>query len=189
MTARVYRAEDARWLDAPDVLGWWWVLCPDGSVRGVDVTSITRVHAGGAETLTAVCVGPSIPARPLDWRRYRWQRATPPSTDAPDCGTTHHTGCACHEARRDARERDLVAEVKDLRTGLGYFGGRDDERIDALESALRASLARWRAARGRFDPLPHCDVCGVRLAADGTETHEADCAVGRDLRVLGGGAR
>lgn len=82
---------------------------------------------------------------------------------APDCGTTHHTGCACHEARRDAR-------------------------IDALESALRASLARWRAARGRYTPLPHCDVCGVRLAADGTETHDAECAVGRDLRVLGGGA-
>ena len=109
--------------------------------------------------------------------------------DAPDCRTTHHAGCACYEARRDARERELVAEVERLRTGLGYFGGRDDERIDALESALRASLARWRAARGRFDPRPHCDVCGVRLAADGTETHEADCAVGRDLRVLDGGAR
>ena len=108
--------------------------------------------------------------------------------DAPDCRTTHHAGCACYEARRDARERELVAEVERLRTGLGYFGGRDDERIDALESALRASLARWRAARGRFDPLPHCDVCGVRLAADGTETHDAECAVGRDLRVLGGGA-
>ena len=82
---------------------------------------------------------------------------------APDCGTTHHAGCACHEARRDARERELT-------------------------EALRASLARWRTARGRYTPLPHCDVCGVRLAADGTETHEADCAVGRDLRVLDGGA-
>lgn len=83
---------------------------------------------------------------------------------APDCGTTHHAGCACHEARRDARDRELT-------------------------EALRASLARWRAARGRYTPLPHCDVCGVRLAADGTETHDAECAVGRDLRVLGGGAR
>lgn len=107
---------------------------------------------------------------------------------APDCDTTHHAGCACHEARRDARERELVAEVKDLRTALEYFGGRDDERIDALESALRASLARWRAARGRYTPFPHCDVCGMRLAADGTETHDAECAVGRDLRVLGEGA-
>ena len=87
------------------------------------------------------------------------------------------------------RERDEArAEAERLRTGLGYFGGRDDERIDALESALRASLARWRAARGRFDPRPDCDVCGVRLAADGAETHDAECAVGRDLRVLGGGA-
>ena len=114
---------------------------------------------------------------------------------APDCGTTHHVGCACHEARRDARERELVAEVEYLRTESGYSSARERDRsarerdrVAALESALRASLARWRTARGRYTPLPHCDVCGVRLAADGTETHDADCAVGRDLRVLGGGA-
>lgn len=114
---------------------------------------------------------------------------------APDCGTTHHAGCACHEARRDARERELVAEVEYLRTESGYSSARERDRsarerdrVAALESALRASLARWRAARGRYTPFPHCDVCGVRLAADGTETHDAECAVGRDLRVLGGGA-
>ena len=114
---------------------------------------------------------------------------------SPDCGTTHHVGCACHDARRDARERELVAEVEYLRTESGYSSARERDRsarerdrVAALESALRASLARWRAARGRFDPRPDCDVCGVRLAADGTETHDAECAVGRDLRVLGGGA-
>ena len=33
---------------------------------------------------------------------------------APDCGTTHHTGCACHEARRDARERELAEALQAL---------------------------------------------------------------------------
>ena len=83
-------------------------------------------------------------------------------------------------AERDTamRERDALRSLREM----------DATQIAALESALRASLARWRAARGRYTPLPHCDVCGVRLAADGTETHDAECAVGRDLRVLGGGA-
>lgn len=87
----------------------------------------------------------------------------------------------------DLRAR-YVSETDDRpRAWLERFA-RGEERIGALESALRASLARWRAARGRFDPRPDCDVCGVRLAADGAETHDAECAVGRDLRVLGGGA-
>ena len=33
---------------------------------------------------------------------------------APDCDTTHHTGCACHEARRDARERELAEALQAL---------------------------------------------------------------------------
>lgn len=33
---------------------------------------------------------------------------------APDCGTTHHAGCACHEARRDARERELAEALQAL---------------------------------------------------------------------------
>ena len=35
---------------------------------------------------------------------------------APDCDTTHHTGCACHEARRDARERELAEAIRSLAT-------------------------------------------------------------------------
>lgn len=31
----------------------------------------------------------------------------------PDCRTTHHTGCACHEARRDARERELADALRE----------------------------------------------------------------------------
>jgi len=82
-------------------------------------------------------------------------------------------------------ERDTAMRERDALRSLRLM---DADRVAALESALRASLARWRAARGRFDPRPDCDVCGVRLTADGTETHDAECAVGRDLRVLDGGA-
>lgn len=116
----------------------------------------------------------------------------------PPCRTTHHRGCACWEAQRDTAlsslsdevvqrraERDTAMRERDALRSLRLM---DADRVAALESALRASLARWRATRGRYTPLPHCDVCGVRLAADGTETHDAECAVGRDLRVLGGGA-
>lgn len=34
--------------------------------------------------------------------------------DEDDCGTTHHVGCACHEARRDARERELTGALQAL---------------------------------------------------------------------------
>ena len=139
MTARVYRAADWHPVsrDAADVIALGAERVIDDGRRSYEVDPATVRDL--ARTVVALRDG------------------------APECRTTHHVGCACHEARRDARERELAG-------------------------ALRASLARWRAARGRYTPFPHCDVCGVRLAADGTETHEADCAVGRDLRVLGGGA-
>ena len=139
MTARVYRAADWHPVsrDAADVIAIGAERVIDDGRRSYEVDP--AMVRDLARTVVALRDG------------------------APECRTTHHAGCACHEARRDARERELT-------------------------EALRASLARWRTARGRYTPLPHCDVCGVRLAADGTETHDADCAVGRDLRVLGGGA-
>ena len=33
---------------------------------------------------------------------------------SPDCDTTHRVGCACHEARRDARERELAEALQAL---------------------------------------------------------------------------
>ena len=139
MTARVYRAADWHPVsrDAADVIAIGAERVIDDGRRSYEVDP--AMVRDLARTVVALRDG------------------------APECRTTHHAGCACHEARRDARERELT-------------------------EALRASLARWRTARGRYTPLPHCDVCGVRLAADGTETHDAECAVGRDLRVLGGGA-
>lgn len=163
MTARVYRADDPRRTGERPIAREGVVLHPEPLRGDPELVAAVEAHLRAAMT--------------------------------PECRTTHHTGCACHEARRDARERELVAEVEYLRTESGYSSARERDRsarerdrVAALESALRASLARWRDARGRYTPFPHCDVCGVRLAADGTETHDAECAVGRDLRVLGGGA-
>lgn len=140
MTARVYRAEDWHPVsrDAADVIAIGAERVIDDGREVMDADP--RVIRDLARTVVALRDG------------------------APECRTTHHAGCACHEARRNARERELA-------------------------EALRTSLARWRAARGRYTPLPHCDVCGARLAADGTEAHDADCPVGRALRVLDGSAR
>ena len=96
---------------------------------------------------------------------------------APErCGITHHLGCACHEARRDAElvaarealarvtaERDAV--VAAARESLAADTARDDAGetayraanahnpgSDAREAAERAhSEANVRAARAHFE--------------------------------------
>lgn len=84
---------------------------------------------------------------------------------SPDCDTTHHAGCACHEARRDARERELTGALRALAPWLVIF----DEHG-------AAQCAHCGAAYGfqRVDPI---DV-----------PHSASCDIGRALRVLDGGA-
>lgn len=42
-----------------------------------------------------------------------------------DAGATHHTGCACWEAKRDAREKHLEDLLKKALTHIGRFGWSD----------------------------------------------------------------
>lgn len=178
MTARVYRGDEWHPVsrDAADVIALGAERVIDDGRRAYEVDPATVRDL--ARTVVFLHDG------------------APPSTTT--CRTTHHRGCACWESQRDTALSSLSDEVMQRRAerdtamrerdALRSLRAMDADRVAALESALCASLARWRAARGRYTPFPHCDVCGVRLAADGTETHDAECAVGRDLRVLGGGA-
>lgn len=67
------------------------------------------------------------------------------------CKTTHHLGCDCHEARRDAelaemkRQRDLLLEACKaaiLRTGIR--SSPEDDRASVL---LRAAITECERAK------------------------------------------
>lgn len=55
-------------------------------------------------------------------------------------GATHHTGCECHEARRDAESKRLKAEVDRLR-GIVEV---NDQRLAAVWDESRAEVERLR---------------------------------------------
>lgn len=84
MTARVYRAEDWHPVsrDAADVIAIGAERMIDDGREAMDADP--RTIRDLARTVVALRDG------------------------APECRTTHHRGCACHEARRDARERELA---------------------------------------------------------------------------------
>lgn len=84
MTARVYRAEDWHPVsgDAADVIAIGAERVIDDGREVMDADP--RVIRDLARTVVALRDG------------------------APDCGTTHHTGCACH----DARERELTEALQ-----------------------------------------------------------------------------
>ena len=90
MTARVYRADE------------WHPVSRDAA----DVTAIgaERVIDDGRRSYEV------DPAMVRDLART----VVALRDGAPDCDTTHHTGCACHEARRDARERELAEALQAL---------------------------------------------------------------------------
>ena len=90
MTARVYRAADWHPVsrDAADVIAIGAERVIDDGRRSYEVDPATVRDL--ARTVVALRDG------------------------APDCGTTHHAGCACHEARRDARERELAEALQAL---------------------------------------------------------------------------
>ena len=90
VTARVYRADDWHPVsrDAADVIAIGAERVIDDGRRSYEVDPATVRDL--ARTVVALRDG------------------------APDCGTTHHVGCACHEARRDARERELAEALQAL---------------------------------------------------------------------------
>ena len=90
MTARVYRAAD------------WHPVSRDAA----DVTAIgaERVIDDGRRSYEV------DPAMVRDLART----VVALRDGAPECRTTHHAGCACHEARRDARERELAEALQAL---------------------------------------------------------------------------
>ena len=90
MTARVYRAADWHPVsrDAADVIAIGAERVIDDGRRSYEVDP--AMVRDLARTVVALRDG------------------------APDCGTTHHAGCACHEARRDARERELTEAIHSL---------------------------------------------------------------------------
>ena len=92
MTARVYRTDSDEWhpvsRDAADVIALGAERVIDDGRRSYEVDPATVRDL--ARTVVALRDG------------------------APDCGTTHHVGCACHEARRDARERELTGALRAL---------------------------------------------------------------------------
>ena len=141
MTARVYRAADWHPVsrDAADVIAIGAERVIDDGRRSYEVDP--AMVRDLARTVVALRDG------------------------APDCGTTHHVGCACHEARRDARERELTGALRALAPWLVIF----DEHG-------AAQCAHCGAAYGfqRVDPI---DV-----------PHSASCDIGRALRMLDGGA-
>lgn len=90
MTARVYRAADWHPVsrDAADVIAIGAERVIDDGRRSYEVDP--AMVRDLARTVVALRDG------------------------APDCGTTHYAGCACHEARRDARERELAEALQAL---------------------------------------------------------------------------
>lgn len=74
--------------------------------------------------------------------------------DAPECRTTHHAGCACHEARRDARERELTEALREVCEAM-----RDDLTSCAW---CEHCGARWH------DHGPRCPVGRALRVLDGS---------------------
>lgn len=65
-----------------------------------------------------------------------------PAPGEPLCGPTHHTGCACHEARRDAREQALTADRDELLARINDLIGTAYNKRRDLEGKLLAAEER-----------------------------------------------
>lgn len=83
-------------------------------------------------------------------------------SDERECGPTHHLGCACHEARRDARDNALLTAVR-----------LAQEERDALLTAIKLTQEERDAAANRATELAEFVV----EVARGSGRH-------RDLRSL-----
>lgn len=90
--------------------------------------------------------------------------------EVPTCGTTHYTGCACHEARRDALVAQLTAERDEL-------GSQAIDRL-MLVSTLRAKLAAAHGERDKMQGVPcwvvYCPRCKLVKASRASRAEARD---------------
>lgn len=71
-------------------------------------------------------------------------------------GATHHTGCECHEARRDAEVERLKAEVERLQEMVRQAVAERNEDLDDLSTSRRANgriIKERDAARDEIERL------------------------------------
>lgn len=87
------------------------------------------------------------------------------------CSTTHHTGCACHEARRDEEVATLRAEVERLRADL------------AVEQQRSAGLRLMLAERGTMTTIQYAEKLRAELEEERLQ-HDHATAAAAELREV-----
>lgn len=112
------------------------------------------------------------------WRREAKRRLVAPPIPIKaaklTCRSTHHAGCDCHEARRDALIASLTAERDEARAALAYESETAElSWVSIVERAAKAN-AEFALGRYRAGNLVEGDESSEDWRCDGCGAHEWD---------------
>lgn len=163
----------AGWRDVPDGEGWFWFASDVLSLR---VREVFRADG----RLCASYGGSAIPVDALP--NARWFRIAPPPVTPPACGTTHHLGCACHEAAHRARVEALEAEVARLRRSPASATLSAHDHVRELVAERDEARARAAEHHRRGDEARH-EAAGLRRRVAELEAETAQAMAKRDTAM------
>lgn len=146
METRPIEAPPAQgWIDDPEAPGLFWLLLPDGRI---DVARVEIPGRGNEWWCAHLLSGEQMNARDCP-DGARWYHLAPPTASicsarqhAPaPCRTTHHKGCACWEAQRDAEITAAVAAERAACAQRADRARQAEDRLRALTPSREAEHA------------------------------------------------
>lgn len=157
-------------------------MSTDDEVMGATGAALVRKVADLTTHVVEWVLGDRSAQRASDVCAYLRDIERAVTGEARPCGTTHHLGCACHEAAHRARVEALEAEVARLRKSPASATLSAHDHVRELVAERDEARARAAEHHRRGDEARH-EAAGLRRRVAELEAETAQAMAKRDTAM------